>query len=100
MIMLMMMMMMRIMMMMVMVMTMMMCFPKTFFCRIIIAEASLDWLEVFNSFFSTYTEYGKSSPTCTKVGPHPFITSYAAICLCSLLYTFDKIFIYIQPLRN
>ena len=52
-------------------------FSKNIFCRIIIAEASIDWLEVFNSFCTTYSGYQKSSLTCTKVGPQPFNTSYA-----------------------
>ena len=49
---------------------------NNFCCRIIRAGASLDWLEVFDSFCFTYSGYGKSSPACTQGGSQPFITSY------------------------
>ena len=41
--------------------------------RIIMAEASLDILDVFGSFSSTCSGYGKSSHSCTKADLQPFI---------------------------
>ena len=43
-------------------------FFKRFFMNIIV-EASLELKEVFYSFFSIYSGYGKSRPACTEASP-------------------------------
>ena len=61
-------------MMMMITMLMMKIFFKRFF-MIIIVEASLELKEVFSSFFSIYSGYGKSRPACTEASPQSIIVS-------------------------
>ena len=50
-------------------------FSKTFFCRTRIVKAPLECYNVFHSFPSTCSGYGKSRPAGSKAGPKSFMDS-------------------------
>ena len=46
----------------------------TSFCKNLVFEAPLEWVEVVSNFSSTFLWHGKSRPANIETGPQPFIT--------------------------